>query len=165
VAPCSRRVSGINFSDPAHLRLGVTNELAYGWPDNSSDITRFDRDRRSLNLFDRYRITLPLFVVYRFPAPFVGSRLCWRGTVLWETGGERFDELTSTDTRCRDITADDVGRRIFGSPSVGRPPRHDARPTRTILLHRALEWGLTLGGVIGIVILLVRIGRAASRCR
>ncbi len=152
----SRRVAGINFSDPAHLRLGVTNELTYGWPDNSSDITRFDRDRRSLNLFDRYRITLPLYVVYRFPAPFVGSRLCWRGTVLWETGGERFDELTTTDTRCRDITADDIGRRIFGI-SI----RSDVRlamtlePTRMNLLHRALEWGLTLGGLIGIVMLLV----------
>jgi hypothetical protein len=154
----SRRVTGINFSDPAHLRLGITNELAYGWPDNSSDIARFDRDRRSLDLFDRYRITLPLFVVYRFPAPFVGSRLCWRGTVLWETGGERFDELTGTDTQCRDITADDIGRRIFGI-SI----RSDMRlamsldPPRTILLHRALERGLTLGGVIGIVILLVRV--------
>ena len=116
------------------------------------------RDRRSLNLFDRYRITLPLFVVYRFPAPFVGSRLCWRGTVLWETGGERFDDLTSADTRCRDITADDVGRRIFGvSVKIGVRLAMTLEPTRTILLHRALEWGLTLGGVIGIVILLVRI--------
>ena len=125
----SRRVAGIDFSDPVYLRLGVINELTYAWPDNSSDITRFARDRRSLNLFDRYRITLPLFVVYRFPAPFAGSRLCWRGTVLWETGGERFDELTTTDTQCRDITADDIGRRIFGiSDRIGRPPRDDARP-------------------------------------
>jgi hypothetical protein len=154
----SRRVTGIDFSDPIYLRLGVINALAYAWPDGSSDITRFARDRRSLNLFDRYRATLPLFVVYRFPAPFAGSKLCWRGTVLWETAGERFDELTSPDTQCREITADDIGRRIFGI-SV----RSDVRlamtldPTRTILLHRALEWGLTLGGVIGIVILLVRI--------
>jgi hypothetical protein len=154
----SRRVTGIDFSDPIYLRLGVINALAYAWPDGSSDITRFARDRRSLNLFDRYRATLPLFVVYRFPAPFAGSRLCWRGTVLWETAAERFDELTSPDTQCREIAADDIGRRIFGI-SI----RSDVRlamtldPTRTILLHRALEWGLTLGGVIGIVILLVRI--------
>jgi hypothetical protein len=154
----SRRVTGINFSDPAYLRLGVINELAYAWPDGSSDITRFARDRRSLNLFDRYRITLPLFVVYRFPAPFAGSKLCWRGTVLWETGGDRFDELTSADTRCREITADDIGRRIFGISikSDGRLAM-SLEATRTILLHRALEWGLTLGGVIGILLLLVRI--------
>jgi hypothetical protein len=147
----SRRVTGINFSDPVYLRLGVINEYTYAWLVDSSDITRFARERRSLNLFDRYRNTLPLFVVYRLPAPFAGSRLCWRGTVLWETGGGRFDELTGTDTQCRDIAADDIGRRILGI-SI----RSDVRlaisldPTRTILLHRALEWGLTLGGVIGI---------------
>ena len=74
---------------------------------------RFDRDRRSLALFDRYRITLPLFVVYRFPQAFVGSRLCWQGTVLWERG-DGFDDLSARATRCRDIAADDVGKRIYG---------------------------------------------------
>jgi hypothetical protein len=157
-AAWSRRVTGIDFSDPAYLRLGVINELTYAWPDGSSDITRFARDRRSLNLFDRYRITLPLFVVYRFPAQFAGSRLCWRGTVLWETGGERFDDLTSADTQCRDITAEDVGRRIFGlsiKPGVRLAMTLEAN--KTILFRRALEWGLTLGGVVGIILLLVRI--------
>jgi hypothetical protein len=153
----SRRVTGIDFGDPAHLRLGVTNELTYGWPDHSSDIMRFDRDRRSLALFDRYRITLPLFVVYRFPAVFVGSRLCWQGTVLWERG-DSFDDIGSPTTRCRDITADDIGQRIYGLSILP-----DMRlgmtlvPGRTILLRRALAWGLTLAGVIGVVLLLVRI--------
>jgi hypothetical protein len=154
----SRRVAGIDFSDPAHLRLGVINELTYGWPDNSSDITRFDRDRRSFNLFDRYRITLPLYVVYRFPAAFAGSRLCWRGTVLWEAAGERFDDLTSAGTQCRDITAHDVGRRIYGiSIAPGVRLAMTLEPSREILFRRAVEWGLTLGGAIGILILLVRI--------
>jgi hypothetical protein len=153
----SRGVTGIDFTDPAHLRLGVVNELTYGWPDNSSDIMRFDRDRRSLALFDRYRITLPLFVVYRFPAAFVGSRLCWQGTALWERGGG-FDDLASATTRCRDIGADDVGKRIYGLSILP-----DMRlgmtlvPNRTILLRRALAWGLTLAGVIGVVLFLVRI--------
>ncbi len=153
----SRSVTGIDFSDPAHLRLGVTNELTYGWPDHSSDIMRFDRDRRSLALFDRYRITLPLFVVYRFPAAFVGSRLCWQGTVMWEHG-DGFDDLGSATTRCRDITPDDVGKRIYGLSILP-----DTRlgmtlvPGRTILLRRALAWGLTLAGVIGVVFLLVRL--------
>jgi hypothetical protein len=153
----SRAVTGIDFTDPAHLRLGVTNELTYGWPDHSSDIMRFDRDRRSLALFDRYRITLPLFVVYRFPAAFIGSRLCWQGTVLWESG-DGFDDLGSATTRCRDITADDVGKRIYGLSILP-----DMRlgmtlvPNRTILLRRALASGLSLAGVIGVVLLLVRI--------
>jgi hypothetical protein len=157
-ADYSRRVGGIDFSDPAHLRLGVVNELTYGWPDGSSDITRFERDRRSLNLFDRYRITLPLFVVYRFPAQFAGSRLCWRGTVLWENAGQHFDDLTSADTRCREITAADIGRRIFGisiKPDVRLAMT--LTPNKTIQVHRALEWGITLGGIVGIILLLVRV--------
>ncbi|MBV9970861.1 MAG: hypothetical protein JO228_12825, partial [Xanthobacteraceae bacterium] len=153
----SRRVAGIDFGDPAHLRLGVTNELTYGWPDHSSDIMRFDRDRRSLALFDRYRITLPLFVVYRFPQAFVGSRLCWHGTVLWERG-DGFEDTGSATTPCRDITDDDVGRRIYGLSILP-----DARlgmmlvPNRTILLRRALASGLAIAGVIGVVLVLVRI--------
>jgi hypothetical protein len=153
----SRSVTGIDFADPARLRLGVVNALTYGWPDSSSDIMRFDRDRRSLALFDRYRITLPLFIVYRFPAAFVGSRLCWQGTVLWERG-DRFDDLGSATTRCRDIAADDVGKLVYGLSILP-----DLRlgmtlvPNRTILLRRALSWGLTLAGVIGIMALLVRI--------
>jgi hypothetical protein len=153
----SRAVTGIDFTDPAHLRLGVTNELTYGWPDHSSDIMRFDRDRRSLALFDRYRITLPLFVVYRFPEAFVGSRLCWQGTVLWERG-DGFADLGSPTTRCRDMTTDDVGKRIYGL-SILPEMRLGMTlvPNRTILLRRALASGLTLAGVIGVVLLLVRI--------
>jgi hypothetical protein len=153
----SRGVTGIDFTDPAHLRLGVTNELTYGWPDHSSDIMRFDRDRRSLALFDRYRIALPLFVVYRFPEAFVGSRLCWQGTVLWERGGG-FDNLGSPTTRCRDIAPDDVGKRIYGL-SILPEMRLGMTlvPNRTILLRRAFASGLTLAGVIGVVLLLVRI--------
>jgi hypothetical protein len=153
----SRSVTGIDFADSARLRLGVVNELTYGWPDSTSDIMRFDRDRRSLALFDRYRITLPLFVVYRFPEAYVGSRLCWQGTVLWERG-DGFDDLGSATTRCRDIAPDDVGKRIYGL-SVLPDPRLGMTlvPSREILLLRALSWGLTLAGVIGVVLLLVRI--------
>ncbi len=154
----SRRVTGIDFSDPVYLRLGVINELAYAWPDHSSDIMRFDRDRRSLNLFDRYRMTLPVYVVYRFPAAFAGSRLCWQGTVLWETDGEHFDDLGSAARQCRDITAADAGRRIYAiSIAPGVRLGMTLAPNRAILLWRALAWGLTLAGAIGIVVLLVPI--------
>jgi len=94
--PYSRRVTGIDFSDPIHARLGVVNEGIYNWSDDASDISRFERDRRSFNLFNRYRLTAPLFIVYRFPAAFAGSTLCWRGDVLWEGPNERFDVLNFT---------------------------------------------------------------------
>jgi hypothetical protein len=154
----SRHVTGISFSDPAQLRLGFLNDYIYGWPDNESDIKRFERDRRSLNLFDRYRVTFPLFVVYRLPADFVGSILCWRGTVLWEESDERFETLSSADQQCRQITAHDAGRRIFGI-SVKRDVRlaMTLAPNATILFRRAAETALTLAGVFGVILLLVRI--------
>ena len=154
----SRSVTGIDFTDPAHLRLGVVNELTYGWPDHSSDIMRFDRDRRSLALFDRYRITLPLFVVYRFPASLRRQPAVLAGHRAVGTRRRLRRSRLPPTTRCRDIAADDVGKRIYGLSILP-----DMRlgmtlvPSRTILLRRALAWGLTLAGVIGVVFLLVRI--------
>jgi hypothetical protein len=42
----SRRVTGINFSDPVTARFGVVNDQVYNWSDASTDIRRFERDRR-----------------------------------------------------------------------------------------------------------------------
>ena len=140
----SRQVSGIGFSDPANLRLGFINDYIYGWPDDGSDIKRFERDRRSLNLLDRYRVTFPLFVVYRLPADFVGSTLCWRGTVLWEGSDERFEPLRTTDPQCREITPQDAGRRIFGI-SIKRDVRlaMTLTPNAAVLFRRAVEAALS----------------------
>jgi hypothetical protein len=154
----SRRVAGIGFSDPANLRLGFINDYAYGWPDNWSDIKRFERDRHSLNLFDRYRVTFPLFVMYVLPGDFAGSTLCWRGTVLWEGPDAHFETMTAAERQCRDIVPDDAGRRIF-AVSIKRDVRlaMTLAPNATILFRRAIVWGLTLAGAIGIAILLVRV--------
>jgi len=154
----SRRVAGIGFSDPAYLRLGFINDYFYAWPDVWSDINRFERDRRSLNLFDRYRVTFPLFVMYRLPADFAGSTLCWRGTVLWERSDEQFDTVAAPGRQCRDIATADAGRRIFAI-SIKRDVRlaMTLEPNRTIVFRRAVESGLTIAGAIGIVILLVRV--------
>jgi len=154
----SRQVSGIGFSDPANLRLGFINDYIYAWPDDASDIKRFERDRHSLNLFDRYRVTFPLFVVYRFPADFVGSTLCWRGTVLWEESDERFETLSSAGLQCREIMSHDAGRRIFGI-SIKRDVRLAVTlsPNATVLVRRAVETALTFAGVFGIIFLLVRV--------
>jgi hypothetical protein len=154
----SRRVTAIGFADPAYLRLGFINDYIYGWADNASDVKRFERDRRSLNLFDRYRVTFPLFVAYRFPAAFVGSTLCWRGTALWEGNDERFETLRSADTQCRDIAPTDIGRRIFGV-SIRRDVRlaMTLAPNATVLFRRAVEAALAFAGAAAIVFLLVRV--------
>ncbi|HUI96070.1 MAG TPA: hypothetical protein VLX44_09980 [Xanthobacteraceae bacterium] len=154
----SRRVTGIDFSDPVHARLGVVNDLIYNWSPNASDIQRFDRDRRSLNLFDRFHMMFPLYIMYRFPAAFAGSVLCWRGDVLWEGADERFDVLSHPAVACREIAAADAGRRIVAvAIKLDRPLAITLKPNWTVWLRDLFARGLTLAGVIGILGLLARI--------
>jgi hypothetical protein len=159
-SPLSRRVLDIGFSDPVDLRIGEINEIIYNWPDNASDIKRFERDRKSLNLFDRFRVTFPIFLVHRFPADFAGSNLCWRGTVLWPGAGERYETITHRDVACRTLRAEDAGRSIF-SASILLTPKltMSLHSTLKVQLQRALEFGLTLLGVLAIGLLLVRVER------
>jgi hypothetical protein len=154
----SRRVTGIHFSDPVHARLGIVNEKIYNWEPNASDIERFSRDKRSFNLLDRYHLTFPLFIMYRLPAAFVGSTLCWRGDVLWETDGERFATLSHADMACRPIAPADAGRRIVGvAIKLDHPLAMTLEPGWTVRLRDWFATGLTLAGVLGLLGLLVRV--------
>lgn len=110
----SRRVTGIDFSNPVRLRLGFTNELRYNWYADISDLQRATRDRRFWMGLQRWRLTMPWFAMYRFPPAFTGAQLCWRGDVLWEGDGERFAVLSHARDGCRKIERADIGRRIFG---------------------------------------------------
>ena len=154
----SRRVTAIRFSDPVHARLGIVNEHIYNWSPNASDIERFTRDKRSFNLLDRYHLTFPLYIMYRFPAAFVGSTLCWRGDVLWESEGERFEALGHPDMACRPIASADVGRRIFAiAIKLDRPLAMTLKPNWTVWLRGWFATALTLAGVLGLLGLLVRV--------
>jgi hypothetical protein len=157
----SRRVSGIDFSDPIRLRLGFPNELRYNWNSRVSDLERASRDRRSFALMHRWRVEMPWFVMYRFPADFVGSDLCWRGEVLWEGAGERFEPITHASMQCRALTADDVGRRIFGV-AIKQDLAMRLQPTATARLRQLVEPGLALVGAAAVVGLLA-IGSLRAR--
>src|SRR5262245_12727393 len=139
----SRRVTGIDFSDPVWLRLGFINELAYNWNSQVSDLARASRDRRSLAFLRQWTLTMPWFVMYRFPADFVGSALCWRGEVLWEGADETFEALTHADMRCRTLTEADVGRRIFGV-AIAHDLAMRLDPTWQVRLRQLVEPGLAL---------------------
>jgi hypothetical protein len=160
----SRRVSDIDFSDPLRLRLGFTNEQRYNWNSLVSDLERSSRDRRSFAFLHRWRLEMPWFVMYRFPADFVGSDLCWRGEVLWEGTGERFEPITHASMQCRPLTAEDVGRRIFGV-AIKQDLAMRLQPTATVRLRQLLAPALALVGTAAVVALLAGGALRARRWR
>jgi hypothetical protein len=151
----SRRVTGIDFADPVWLRLGFINELAYNWNSQLSDLARAQRDRRSLAFLRQWTLSMPWFVMYRFPADFVGSALCWRGEVLWEGADETFASIKHTDMQCATLTADDVGRRMFGV-AIAHDLAMRLVPTWLLRLRQLLEPGLALVASAAVLALLVR---------
>jgi hypothetical protein len=150
----SRRVSGIDFADPIWLRLGFINELGYNWIAPPSDIERAVRDRHSLAVLHRWQLTMPWFVMYRFPAAFVGSDLCWRGEVLWEGAGGQFEAISHSEMACRTLTADDVGRKIFGV-AISSNLAMRLAPSATIRVRQLVEPALALIGSVAVITLLV----------
>jgi len=155
-AAYSRRVTGIDFSDPVGLRLGFINELGYNWNSQVSDVVRARRDRRSLAFLQQWTLAMPWFVLYRFPADFVGSGLCWRGEVLWERADGTFDTIAHADMQCRTLTADDVGRDIFGV-AIAHSLAMRLVPTWQVRLRQLVEPGLAFLAVAPALALLVRV--------
>jgi len=155
-AAYSRRVTGIDFSDPVWLRLGFINELGYNWNSRASDVIRARRDRRSLAFLHQWTLAMPWFVLYRFPADFVGSELCWRGEVLWEGADGNFDTVTHADMQCRALTPADVGRDIFGV-AIAHELAMRLVPTWHLRLRQLVEPGLALIATAALIALLVRV--------
>jgi hypothetical protein len=153
----SRRVTAIDFDNPVWLRLGFINDPSVNFIGRAGELERAWRDRRSLAIFGRWRLLLPWFVMYRFPAEFTAGRLCWRGEALWEGTNEQFARLDHNDWGCRDLTSDDIGRRIFGvaiERDAGLAMSLD--PPFGVKAKRALNAGASVIGVIGILLLLAR---------
>jgi hypothetical protein len=152
----SRRVTGIDFSDPVWLRLGFINELSYNWNSQVSELARAYRDRRSAAFLHQWTVAMPWFVMYRFGADFVGSALCWRGEVLWEGADEHFDVITHGDMQCRTLTRADVGRKIFGV-AIAHELAMRLDPTWSVRLRQLFEPGLALVATAAVLALLVRV--------
>lgn len=107
----SRVVDDIDFSSLEDLRMAEANDLLYNFyrktPGNVS------------------RAELPYFVGYTVPHALIGSRLCWRGSLLWPEGSG-YVEFDNLDEGCRTFAAGDVGREIFG---------YRIRPDATLAMH------------------------------
>ena len=149
----SRRVTGIDFSDPVWLRLGAINE-SYNWV-GGNDLQRNKREPR-WRLLHPWRLDMPYFVMVRMPAAFAGSRMCWRGLLLWERDAGRFEPLRSAERSCRTVEPADTGRMIFGVAIAG-PLQMHLEPDWTVRLRGLLEAGLTLVAALAVVLLLVRL--------
>ncbi len=159
-AEFSRRVTGIRFSDPVWLRIGTLNDLIYNWPDNISDVKRFERDRRSLNVFDRFHVTFPLVLTWRFPADFAGSELCWHGILYLEKAGGGYEEARHDTFACRVLRAEDTGRNIYAASILRDAPLAvTLQASWTVQLRRILELGLTVVGIVGIGVMLIKVER------
>lgn len=157
----SRRVTGIDFSDPVWLRLGFLNEQRYNWNAAVSDIDRAARNRGLTAVLHPWHVRMPWFVAYRFPADFIGSRLCWRGEVLWERAAEQFEVISHPMMECRALTDEDIGRRIFGV-AIERGLAMRLAPSPSIAFRQRLEPALAFAGLAGLLVLLVRVRARAT---
>jgi hypothetical protein len=151
----SRAASAIGFSDPVRLRLGFINERRYNWSTATPDVRRVDRDRRFYMGLHRWHLAMPWFELLRLPPAFVGGQLCWRGEVMWQGEGGRFDALSGP--RCRVISSADSGRQVFG---IAVKPDTLAMtltpPWRVGLLHLA-RLAVIFVAAAGLVLALVRL--------
>jgi hypothetical protein len=149
----SRRVTGLDFSDPVWLRLGAINE-GYNWS-GGNELQRNKREPR-WKLLHPWRLDMPYFVMVRMPSAFSGSQLCWQGLLLWERDAGRFESLRSKERDCRTVEAADTGRMIFGV-AISGPLRMHLEPPWAVRLHGLTEAGLAFVAALAVLLLLVRL--------
>ena len=152
----SRRVTGVDYSDPVWHRLGFINELAYNWYSGSSDIPRGRRQRGLQGLQHPWLITMPHFIMLQFPQAFAGSELCWQGNVLWEGVDGRFTAWRHAEPACRPIQQGDAGKRIYGlAISPQSPLTMKLNPAGAISLRQLVGAALVPIVVVALLFILV----------
>src|SRR3569833_2746552 len=156
-AGASRAVTGIDFSEPLWLRLGFTNDVGYNWGTDAPDVHRGDRDRRVWAGLWRWHAAMPYFIMFRFPPDYAGSRLCWRGDVLWEGADGRYEVLSHASLECRDIAPADIGRQIFGAGIDTRALAMTLHPPLLVTARLMIAAGLRFAAVLAVLVLLVRV--------
>ncbi|WP_115935898.1 hypothetical protein [Aestuariispira insulae] len=99
----SRKVSTIDFNGLAEFRGGFVNQVRYNWQSPYSDVKREE---------------MPFFVRYDWPDDIPGSRLCWRGSLVWPDGQGGYLQQTHHEKDCRLLTETDAGSHVF---AIGIP--------------------------------------------
>jgi hypothetical protein len=152
----SRTTTALDFDNPVWLRLGFVNDWRYNWT-GDVDVKRATRDRRFWMGWDRWHLTMPWFEMIRIPAGYLGGKLCWRGTVMWEGENERFTRWPGEG--CRAIETSDAGRRVFGIAIVPDTLAMRLDPPWTVWIRQLLAGTFVLAGLAGLVMILVRVRR------
>jgi hypothetical protein len=156
-AAASRTTTALDFDDPVWLRLGFVNDRRYNWT-SGNDITRSTRDRRFWMGWHRWHLMMPWFEMIRIPAGYIGGRLCWRGTIMWESEDQRFTRWPGEG--CRAIETVDAGRRVFGIAIVPDALAMRLEPPPAVLVRQLLVGVLAFAGLAGLIIMLVRVRRS-----
>jgi len=152
----SRATTALDFDNPVWLRLGFVNDWRYNWT-GDVDVRRATRDRHIWMGWHRWHLAMPWFEMIRIPAGYVGGTLCWRGTVMWESGNERFTRWPHEG--CRAIEVADAGRRVFGIAIVPDTLAMRIDPPWTVWARQLLVAAFALAGLVGLVMILVRVQR------
>ena len=154
----SRQIRAIDFDDAMGARVGVVNEVRYNWYGPEPDPQRMLFDPHAARATRGLRTTIPFYLMYQFPPDYAGSRLCWRGELLWEGADGRFDRRSHEQPDCVDLGTDTVGRRIFALSIRPAPPLevHLEAPA-AVQLTLVVRDVLALGAVLGLVVLLLRL--------
>ena len=138
----SRIVTEIDFTNLSELRAGFVNRNRYKWYSHISDV---DRE------------TMPFFVSYQWPDDVSGSKVCWRGGLLWPSDNAGWKLQTNIDFECRLLTEQHAGQTIYG---IGVPADQLAislSPPFWISVIQYLDVFLGILGLAGLSVMLLRV--------
>lgn len=140
----SRIVRSIDVDGRDSLSGGFVNDLRYAWYNNS----------------DIRRRHMPLFVHYRLPADLEGSRLCWRGDLMWrgrDDGAWAVESSPPGSPACRDLAAADLPAGLYLA-AIGRdaPFEITLHPSAGLRALEGAAWLLRLTALVAALMLCAR---------
>ncbi len=153
----SRAVTGIDFTDPVRLRLGFVNDKRYNWYTAAPDVHRADRDGRFWMGLHRWHIAMPWLMMVRFPVDYAGSRLCWRGEMMWPDARGHYQPLRNGSLVCRALAPEDIGQPIFGAAIKPGSLAVVLYPPAAMQVRLIAIAAIRLLAMIALLVLLVRV--------
>ena len=95
--------------------------------------------------------------MYRFPADYAGSKLCWRGDVLWPSADGHFQPVRHAAMACRTLNDADIGREIFAAAIKPGSLAMTLHPPAGVEARLLAIDAAALLAVIALLVLLVRV--------